>query len=1287
MKHFWAFLFCVSVCVSFLVVGCGGSDGGASDWAKSGVVTIVSNIQGKIALPSASVSVRALFSLLSPEGTRVFVESKPEFYAIADAEGSFIIKSVPAGKYRIIADIKTGDSTYYRQRSDIIDLSGNYETQIVPDSIALQLAPHRLKMHVSNVNTGSPVEATITVWGFTSVAVAGSAEIGPLPAGSHQVRVDAVGYSSNVFLIGFDELKQSELHVKLTPLTSTVSNKAPVVELSRTAETIRTGESATFYASGIDPDGDSITYSWQASKGVFSNQIGAMTVFTAPSSSGTVTITLAGKDPDGAEGKALLNLDVLAGSTLPSNPSNRSPVAASDPVPANLSENMGGEVVLRWSASDPDGDVLNYDVLFAPQGSDLQLVAQNIASTAYSVKNLAANKTYLWRIIVRDVYDAMAQNPQTWQFKTGNLNNLAPYKPDHPTPEDMSLDQLTTMVFTWTGGDPDAEDILTYRFLMGTDKNQLELKGTTRNARFSVENLEQGKTYYWQIIAADDRGMETAGEIWAFTTYPPSNQQPSDPVIYAPALAAVDVAINTDLQWSASDPDGDAVTFELFVGKETPLTKVASGLTSARFQPAENFEYLTKYYWQVIVRDDKGLANANSPVWSFTTAQSLNLAPNKPVAINPAANSIEVPRRPTFSWSGGDPDGDAVAYDLYYDTLSPPTTLRAENLSAVSWTSQSDLNAGGRYYWKIVARDSHGSETSSDIFSFVVITDTEIDLTPPTLVSVSPANGAVSVSADSVVTVVFNEPVNKVAAEAAFSFVPSSTGVWTWTNASSVAFRPSNAWLPGSYRIFKIADGAVRDLAANIMTTGGNYAFTIASQIPVPAGCRSLAFPVKPLADDSITVYVPGLASQKKSWALAVAAPGPATFTVRASVVDAIPEDIDPHAAFRFFERQLTNCELPAFMKNPSLRRSVVPLAAPVLDEEEEFYIPSYGSVATTTAYPNNVITAKCVALTDKIAVFADNAIQAFDMDLAAEVRSRFEGAILPTVRDVFGEEPSTGPDGDSRITILLTDSMADGIAGIFYGIDLFARDAGHNQLKESNARKMFYINYSLENSITRYGTLAHEFQHMVNFWQKLQRGGDGNYEETWLNEGLSKYAEEVCGYGILSGDANTARLIRLSQQNFAGLTLTNFANINSYGLSYLFVRFLAQENRYGTTYRDITRALVNSALIDRANVEAVTGENFNLTLAKWGLSLYLNRYSSTDPQEYGFSGLNLAGTLAGEALPGFVPVAVGAETPVSLKAYGVRCFVKTSSGAASTDFTLKDFLGDVDLWLFDERP
>lgn len=1280
-------LFCILLVLA-AVTGCGGGDGGLSDWAKPAPVTVVSNIKGKVLPPVLAGSILANYSLLSAEGTRVFVESKPEYYALADANGDFLIRNVPAGKYRLVAHTVSG-VTPYRQRSDLVDLTGTFETQVVEAPLPLELAPFSVKIHVSDVNSSAPLFAKITVWGFTYQTLNGSIEVGPFPGGaqSKEVRVEATGYHPATFLVGFNEAKKSELYVKLTPLTAADANRAPFVEIEHSTRVVKTNETAGFTASGVDADGDAINWSWEVSGGTLSNQTGPSTVFTAPPTSGTVELTLTGKDPDNAAGKAVLKLEIQQGGSSLPDPNNRPPVVAFDPIPAHLSENLSDGIVLRWSSGDPDADVLTYDVLLATQGADMRIVAQNLQEASHALSGLAANQIYFWQVITRDEHFASSNSP-VWQFKTGDLNNFSPYVPAQPVPEDLAINQLQNIVCTWTGGDPDLDDVLTYSFLIGKDRDGLQLKARTGQTSFQLDPLELAETYYWQIISADNRGKETAGPIWSFSTHSPANRSPSDPEAVAPASGATDVAVNAQIRWNASDPDGDALTYDLFLGKSFPLPRVSADQAAQSYLPTENLSYSSKYYWQVLVRDARGLTNVESPIWSFTTGSRVNQAPNQPIAVTPASGSTGITVRPVFSWSGGDPDDEAVVYDLYLDTVSPPAVIKAQNSTVTNWTPLVDLEFGRQYYWKVVARDPAGNETSSAVYSFYVLTDSEVDTTPPTILSVSPVNGATGVAQETEVRVIFSESVNKQLALSAFSFVPPVNGAWTWENDATAKFWPTTPWPPGSFNRFEIAGSTVQDLAGKVMTTGGSYSFTVVARIPVPEGFHSMAFPRQVASNEAVTVSVPGLPTGARSYGLVVSSPDSSSLEIRGSVKPAMPAGLDPHSAIRYLELDLAGRELPpVVMGGSSLRGSVVPVAAPVLNETEEFFIPYYGQVATSTPFPGNKITARCVAITDKVIIYADTAITSPSGSLISDLRMRFEDVIQPRIRDRFGNEPELGPDGEGRLTILLTDSMTDGIAGIFYSVDLFARNSGDVQLRESNERKMFYMKYSLSSNVTRYGVMAHEFQHMVNFYQKRQYGGTSLYEAVWLNEGLAKYAEEVCGFGILDGDANTASLIKLSQENFASLSLTEFVGLNSYGLSYLFVRFLAQEGRFGTTSRDVTRKLVNSSLTGTANIRAVTGEDFDLTLARWGLCLYLNRYEATSAADYGFVGLNLAGSPAGINLPGFVAVEVQSSPDLELKANGVRCFVKTSTGAAATNFSLQNVQGAVKLWLFDKRP
>ncbi|MFN2168705.1 MAG: hypothetical protein ACK2U9_20925, partial [Anaerolineae bacterium] len=148
------------------------------------------------------------------------------------------------------------------------------------------------------------------------------------------------------------------------------------------------------------------------------------------------------------------------------------------------------------------------------------------------------------------------------------------------------------------------------------------------------------------------------------------------------------------------------------------------------------------------------------------------------------------------------------------------------------------------------------------------------------------------------------------------------------------------------------------------------------------------------------------------------------------------------------------------------------------------------------------------------------------------------------------------GVDNDPRLHILHAADLGSGIAGYYSSADQYSRLAN----SFSNEKEMFYINLSWLNSAQDYEyyetVLSHEFQHMVHWYR------DRN-EETWLNEGLSEYAQEVAGY---PPDTNFARTFALEPDTQLNTWReSNQSNAEHYGSAYLFVSYLAQ--RFGPEF------------------------------------------------------------------------------------------------------------------------
>ncbi|MBA3065736.1 carboxypeptidase regulatory-like domain-containing protein [bacterium] len=97
--------------------------------------------------------------------------------------------------------------------------------------------------------------------------------------------------------------------------------------------------------------------------------------------------------------------------------------------------------------------------------------------------------------------------------------NRPPDIPSFPSPSDGEINVSTSTALIWSGGDPDAGDTVVYDVYLSTFSPPVFRAGGA-GLTYSPEELEAGSVYYWKIIAKDNYGGETEGEVWQFTALP-----------------------------------------------------------------------------------------------------------------------------------------------------------------------------------------------------------------------------------------------------------------------------------------------------------------------------------------------------------------------------------------------------------------------------------------------------------------------------------------------------------------------------------------------------------------------------------------------------------------------------------------------------------------------------------------------------------------------------------------------------------------------------------------------
>jgi hypothetical protein len=199
------------------------------------------------------------------------------------------------------------------------------------------------------------------------------------------------------------------------------------------------------------------------------------------------------------------------------------------------------------------------------------------------------------------------------------------------------------------------------------------------------------------------------------------NLPPNDFSLLTVKDGANDIELTPRLTWSvATDPEGDPVTYDLILDNNiNPDTVIATSLNETEFIFNSPLQFSEKYYWKVVAKDSYG-NTTESNVFSFTTIA--NKPPNDFLLLTLINGANDIELTPRLTWSvATDPEGDPVTYDLILDNNTNPDTVIATSLNETEFIFSSSLRYSEDFYWKVIAKDSYGNTTESDVFSFTTI--------------------------------------------------------------------------------------------------------------------------------------------------------------------------------------------------------------------------------------------------------------------------------------------------------------------------------------------------------------------------------------------------------------------------------------------------------------------------------------------------------------------------------------------------------------------------------------
>jgi hypothetical protein len=246
--------------------------------------------------------------------------------------------------------------------------------------------------------------------------------------------------------------------------------------------------------------------------------------------------------------------------------------------------------------------------------------------------------------------------------------------------------------------------------------------------------------------------------------------------------------------------------------------------------------------------DDNDKSNfGKSYSWNFTTSGSdiavnNNNTDNTPptiISVNPLSNSVSVAVNSivtaTFSEAINSNTVTSATFGLKQGTTSISGTVTYSG-NVATFTPSTSLANGIPYTATVTTgvKDAAGNALGVN-YTWSFTTAALVDVTPPNVLSVTPASNATSVSVNSKVTVTFNEAMNSATVTSATFGLKQGTTVisGTVTYSGNVAtFSPSAAMTGGAVYTATVTTG-VMDEAGNALAASYTWSFTT---IAVTAG-------------------------------------------------------------------------------------------------------------------------------------------------------------------------------------------------------------------------------------------------------------------------------------------------------------------------------------------------------------------------------------------------------------------------------------------------------------------
>jgi len=360
-----------------------------------------------------------------------------------------------------------------------------------------------------------------------------------------------------------------------------------------------------------------------------------------------------------------------------------------------------------------------------------------------------------------------------------------------------------------------------------------------------ASNLVSNSTYtvfLFQSVKDASGNAIIASDSWQFTTVNTADVTPPTVISTIPASGSSDVAINTTLTITFSEPmditslNSTNITLSSGSTHITGALNMSNDRTIAIFTPQNQLSGLSLYTVEVQtgVKDVAGNALVENSKFSFTTASSSDVTPPGVASVTPTENATDIATSSAIAITFSEPMNVSTlnASNL---TLASGATIIPGSISTsldgriATFTPAGPLAHATSYTMFVTSgvQDAAGNGLPIiKVWNFSTLTTP--DTSPPAVTAVLPAPAGVDVASNTAVTFFFSKPMNQATLNTTNILLASGStmvggSVQTSSDGKIATFTPSSPLSYTSIYSTTVTTGA-KDLAGN--SIGSNFSST-----------------------------------------------------------------------------------------------------------------------------------------------------------------------------------------------------------------------------------------------------------------------------------------------------------------------------------------------------------------------------------------------------------------------------------------------------------------------------